>query len=130
MKRICWPKHFLYGALLALGIMLWGSAALAQTVPGRSFNTFIYSDLVTEPSTVITFEPNGTLLMDIYEGVGLYLALGGAFAGVYWAPNYDAQDDLVLLLTGAVVTDFIGGIGVALNEYRFSEIFFYFGYAE
>jgi hypothetical protein len=129
MNRICWSQRLVVCAAL-LGVALWGSSAAAQEVQGRTFKTFIYSGLVAEPSTMITFEPNGTLLMDLYDGMGLYLALGSTFTGVYWAPDFDEKDDLLLVISGAVITDFLGGIGIAFTEYQFSEIFFYVGYAE
>ena len=59
--------------LLFFGIALvFPTAAFAQGVNGRTFRIFIYSDLIEETSTRISFETNGTLLIDIYEGFGLY----------------------------------------------------------
>ena len=53
-------------------ILVYSQSAYAEGVSGRAFNTFIYSDLVTESTTVMTFETNANLLIDAYKGFCLF----------------------------------------------------------
>ena len=106
-------------------------AAAADGVSGRKFRTFIYSDLVAESTTVMSFETNGNLLIDVYKGFGLYLPLGSMLTGVFSAPNFNEnQEDLILVIAGIVITDFLYGTGLAFTDNTFREIFFFSGYAE
>ncbi len=111
--------------LLILPASSWG-----QTVSGRSFTTFIYSDLVEEATTTLSFETNGTLLISSYSGFGLYLAVGPVFAGSFSAPNFAEKSDLFLVLTGAVLSDVLSGVGLAYKDNSFYEFFLFFGYAQ
>jgi hypothetical protein len=108
---------------------LFASSAYAQQVTGKSYTTFIYSDLVEEPSTEMSFQENGSLHIDAYSGVGLYAAAGPVFAGTFSAPNFTETEDLFLMIAGAVVTDFIGGVGLAFVDGAIRDQFVFFGYA-
>jgi hypothetical protein len=71
-----------------------------------------------------------SLIIDVYDGFGLYMPLGTLFAGLYWAPNYKNKDDLFLIMNGLVVSDYIGGWGLIAHDYRFTGMFLFFGYAK
>lgn len=120
------------GAVVGLLLVLVCGAgpAAAQQISGRAFTTYIYSDLLAEPSTTVTFETNGTMLISEFNGFGLYATAGGLFAGFFSAPNYSGTDDLVLLMSGAVVGDLLGGAGVALENGGVYGGFAFFGYAQ
>jgi len=119
-------------------IVLWTGSAAAQdnSVSGRSFTAFFYSAAFPDPSTIVTFEENGILLIDSFEGFGLYLPLGNSFTAIFSAPNYtnetdpDDQDNLFLVMTGVVVSDFLSGGGVAFVNGRFFQFFIFSGYAQ
>jgi hypothetical protein len=124
-------KSFARKFFLIFGIgLFFTTAAFAQGVSGKTFKTFIYSHRIEESSTSISFETNGTLLIDIYEGFGLYQSGGNFFVGSFWAPKFNDKEDLSLFLSGVVVTDFLSGMGIAFREYKFHDIFLFLGYAE
>ena len=104
-------------------------AALADELAGHTFKTFIYSDLADESSTTLSFEANGSLLIDAFDGVGLYFNVGNIFIASFSAPNYNEKKDLVLFLNGVTVLDYLTGIGIAFVDNDFYETFFLFGYA-
>ena len=97
---------------------------------GRMFNTYIYATYADESSTDISFEENMVLLIDIYDGFGLYIPISNLFIAIYWAPDYHNKKDLFLILSGAAVSDFIAGGGIALRDYQYYGLFLFFGYAE
>ena len=129
MKMTHGARKALFSVLFFLAAMVPAGAG-AQGVSGRTFTTFIYSEMVDEASTSISFETNGTLLIDMYDGFGLYLSFGSGFAGAFSAPKYNDRDDLLLFLTGIVVADFYGGTGIAFRDADFYDVFYFFGYAE
>jgi len=100
------------------------------TVMGKSYNTYLYAAYADDSSIKISFEENMSLLIDVYDGFGLYLPLANLFFAIYWAPDYDGKKDLSLILTGAVFSDFIAGTGIALRDYQFHGLFLFFGYNE
>jgi len=93
---------------------------------GARYDIFLYNSDVG--STVISFEENMSLVIDAYDGFGLYLPIGPIFLGLYWAPNYHDEDDLILFFDGLVLADFIFGWGLALPNYTYKGIFLFFGY--
>ena len=97
---------------------------------GRKFNTYIYATYADESSTTISFEENMVLLIDIYDGFGLYLPIANLFIANYWAPDYYNRKDLFLILNGTAVLDFIAGGGIDLRDYQYYGVFLFFGYAE
>jgi len=118
------------GAVLLCCIMMWAAApAQAAGIAGSAYKTFIYSDHAEESSTIISFEENGSLLIEAFEGVGLYVSAGGMFVSNFSAPNYLEKQDLTLFLIGVVVSDFLVGTGITLVDFEFYELFFFFGYA-
>lgn len=118
------------GIVAGLVLVCRVGPAGAQQISGRAFTTYIYSDLIAEPSTTVTFETNGTMLISGFAGFGLYAAAGGVFTGFFSAPNYNDTDDLVLLLSGAVLGDLLGGAGMALENGEMYGWFGFFGYAQ
>ena len=97
---------------------------------GRKFNTYIYATYADESSTDISFEENMVLLIDIYDGFGLYLPIASLFTAIYWAPDYHNKKDLFLFISGSTVSDIIAGGGIALRDYQYYGAFLLFGYAE
>jgi hypothetical protein len=109
-------------------------AAYAQdgdgSVSGKKFKAFIYSPQADKVSISITFQENLTLLIDVYDGFGGYIPAGPAFAGIFSAPHYKKEDNLFLLLSGIMVKDFLGGVGVSLVNLEFDGPFVFFGYTD
>lgn len=100
------------------------------TVVGREYNTYIYATYAEDSSTTITFEENLALLIGAYDGFGLYLPIANLFIAVYWAPDYSNKKDLVLILNGVAISDFIAGGGIALRDYQYYGLFLFFGYSD
>ncbi len=125
---------------VVLSVFLTPGQASAQSVSGRDFNIFVYSEtgLINDVSTKIRFETNGTLLIDALDGFGAYLPLGPLFAGFFMVPDFDADDldpysskdpsDLFIVLSGVVLGDFICALNVSFVDMEFSEVFFFYGY--
>jgi hypothetical protein len=113
-------------------LLLMCRAAYAQdgnsSVSGKKFKAFIYSPQADKVSISITFQENLTMLIDVYDGFGAYVPVGPAFAGIFSAPHYKQQDNLLLFLSGIMVMDFLGGAGVSLVNFEFAGIFVFFGY--
>ena len=101
----------------------------AQELAGKQFTIFLYSQFFTEPSTTLTFDQNGVLLIEAFTGFGAYIAVGPVFAGAFSAPNTYDSSDLFLVMTGAAVGDFLGGAGMAYRNKQFEELFIFSGYA-
>ena len=125
-------RLILTAALLCLAVP---SQVLAQDgagnpLAGRIFKAFIYGTELEKASMTITFKDNGSFLIDIYDGFGLYAAVGSAFAGIYSAPNHNKTDNLFMVLTGAVITDFLAGTGAVLYNFEYSGTVVFFGYAQ
>ena len=57
-------------------------------------------------------------------------AIPDEFAGIFSAPHYKKQDNLILLLSGVMVADFLGGVGVSLVNFEFAGTFVVFGYTD
>ena len=125
---------------VVLSLFLAPGQASAQSVSGRDFNIFVYSDtgLINDASTKIRFETNGALLIDAFDGFGAYLSAGPLFAGFFMAPDFDADDldpysskdprDLFIVLSGVVIGDFICALNISFIEMEYSETFFFYGY--
>ena len=115
--------------------------ASAQSVAGRDYNIFVYSntDLFQDVSTKVRFESNGALLIDVFDGFGAYAAMSYVFAGFFMAPEFDKDDidkyssrdprDLFLVLSGVSLGDFIGCTGAAFIDFELTEAFFFYGYS-
>lgn len=101
-----------------------------NSVVGNVYNTYLYATYADDSSVEFSFEENLSLLIDIYDGFGIYLPVANLFFATYWAPDYSNKKDLSLVLTGAVITDFIAGTGIALRDYQFHGLFLFFGYKE
>jgi hypothetical protein len=120
--------------VFAFMLLLMNSSAGAAdedgSVVGKKFKAFIYSPQADKVSISITFQENLTLLIDVYDGFGVYVPAGPAFAGIFSAPRYQKEDNLLLLLSGVRVTDFLGGVGVSLVNFEFAGTFVVFGYTD
>ena len=114
-------------------LLIYRSAGAADgdgSVVGKKFKAFIYSPDADKVSISITFEENRTLLIDVYDGFGVYVPAGPAFAGIFSAPRYKNEDNLFLLLSGVLVTDFLSGVGVSLVNFEYAGTFVVFGYTD
>jgi len=115
-------------------LFLMCSAAYAQegdgSVAGKKYKAFIYSPEADKVSITITFQENLTLLIDVYDGFGVYVPAGPAFAAIFSAPRYNKEDNLFLILSGVVVTDFLSGAGVSLVNFEYAGTFVVFGYTD
>ena len=101
---------------------------------GRNFKIFIYGEIADKASATISFKENFNLLIDAYDGFGIYVPTGNVFAAIFSAPdysknNYGETNDLFLILSGAVVSDFMGAVGLAYINYEFDGVWLIFGYA-
>ena len=134
MKTKCialkWLLAQLFIIILAVPINGYADNGNEGTVVGKSYNTYLYATYADDSSIKFSFEENLSLLIDIYDGFGLYLPVANLFFAVYWAPDYSNKKDLSLILTGAVFSDFIAGTGIALRDYQFHGQFLFFGYSE
>ena len=101
--------------------------AAGNSFAGMKYTIYLYN--TDETSATMSFEANLSMLIDVYDGFGLYLPLGPTFVGLYWAPNYKKTNDLFLLMNGMMISDFIWGWGFAFPKYQFTSIFFFSGYA-
>ena len=126
-----------YLALLVIQLfclsLFTATPAYADRNPGNSFaskNYAVYLYNAEEGSTTISFEENLSLVINAYDGFGLYIPIGNLFFALYWAPKYHEEDDLLLIFNGVLVSDFIEGWGVVLPNYKFTGIFLFFGYEE
>ena len=99
-----------------------------NTFVGKKYSVYLYN--TEEGSASISFEENMSLVIDVYDGFGLYLPLANLFMAIYWSPNYHEEDDLLLIFNGMVVSDFIEGWGLVLHNYKFTGILLFFGYEE
>ena len=123
-------------ALIVFALMLLvinssaGAADEDGSVVGKKFKAFIYSPEADKVSISITFAENRTLLIDVYDGFGVYVPAGPAFAGIFSAPRYIKEDNLFLILSGVLVTDFLSGVGVSLINFEFAGTFVVFGYTD
>jgi len=118
---------------LFLLLILMPTTVLADYSPkntfvGMKYTIYLYN--TEEASTTISFRENMSLLIDAYDGFGLYLPINNIFIALYWVPNYHDNDDLFMIVNGVVVSEFIVGWGVTLPNYRFKSIFLFFGYEE
>ncbi len=115
-----------------IGLVALGAAprlSQAADVAGKSYSVFIYSQYVSEPATTITFRSDGVLLIKAYSGFGNYITYSNFVAAVFTAPEYQKYKDLFMIIAGAVVGDFIAGMGVSLTNGSLSEVFLLTGYA-
>ena len=124
LRQLIWILFF-----PACLMMTSPSAALAEDLAGRSYKTFIYSDISDEASINLSFESNGSFLIDAFDGVGLYLDMENIFIAAFSAPNFNEKKDLMLVLSGMTVVDYLTGMGIAFVDNDFHDVFFLFGYA-
>jgi hypothetical protein len=121
-------------AIAVLGLMVVIIAAAAprlagaETVTGKKYSVFIYSQYVPNPAVTITFKSDGVLLISSYSGFGKYFALTNGVAAVFSAPEYEKYKDLLMVMAGGLLGDFIYGAGVSFTNGLFSEVFFFSGY--
>ena len=99
-----------------------------NTFTGKRYSVYLYN--TEESSTSISFEENMSLVIDVYDGFGLYLPIANLFTALYWSPNYKDEDDLLLIFNGIVVSAFIEGWGSVLHNYKLTGIMLFFGYEE
>jgi len=132
MKRYCRTVNFLVIQLFLLFVLtpmtVDAGYNFANSFTGMKYNIYLYN--TEEASTTMSFEENMSLVIDVYDGFGLYLPIGNMFIALYWSPNYSDKNDLFLIFNGMVISDFIAGWGLALPNYQFTGIFFFFGYEE
>jgi len=126
-------KKSAYAAVLALAAIIISAAvpgqANAEGVTGREYSVFIYSQYFAEPASTITFKDNGVFLISAYSGFGMYLALPGSVVAVFSAPEFEQYRDLIMVMAGAVLGDFIYGTGISFVNGAFTELFLFSGYA-
>jgi len=132
MKRYCSIVKIF---VIQLFVLLWVISAplnaehnFGNTFAGKRYSVYLYN--TEEGSTSISFEENMSLVIDVYDGFGLYLPIANLFTALYWSPNYKNEDDLLLIFNGMVVSDFIEGWGLVLHNYKFTGILLFFGYEE
>jgi len=102
--------------------------AAAETVTGKKYSVFIYSQYVQEPAATITFKTSGVLLLSSHNGFGGYAAFPGGIIAVFSAPEYELNKDLFMIMSGLVLDNFLSGVGITFTNRVFSEIFFFSGY--
>jgi hypothetical protein len=117
-------------SILLIPVEGYAQDGAGGTVIGKSYNTYLYASFAEDSSIQMSFKENMSLLVDAYDGFGLYLPVANLFFAIYWAPDYDAKKDLTLIITGAVFSDFIAGSGIALRDYQFHGPFLFIGYNE
>jgi hypothetical protein len=125
-----WLLVQLFILILIVPVEGYADDGNSVTVTGKSYNTYLYASYAEDSSIQMSFEENMSLLVDVYDGFGLYLPVANFFFAIYWAPDYDGKKDLSLILSGAVFSDFIAGSGMALRDYQFHGLFLFFGYNE
>ena len=128
MKRYYQWQGLIAVIIICVVCVIPMSAHAQNSVTGKEFKTLIYAPNIEKASTIITFDASLTLLIDVYEGFGVYAPLGPTFVGFFSAPKYNKEDDLVLLISGVVVADFLSGIGISLENFQYAGIFAFFGY--
>jgi hypothetical protein len=128
MKKYYQLQKMIAVTIVCIACALPFNTYAQDSVTGKKFKTLIYDPNVDKASTTITFDENNALLIDMYEGFGVYAPLGPAFVSFFSAPKYNKEDDLVLLMSGVVVADFLSGIGISLQNFQFAGIFMFFGY--
>ena len=114
--------------VLLTALPVYADRGFVNTYVGKKYSIYLYN--TSDGSTTISFEENRSFSIDSYDGFGIYLPTGDQFLALYWAPNYQEEDDLLLIFRGKVVSDFIEGWGFALPDYQFTGIFFFLGYEE
>ena len=128
MKKYYQLQGLMAVAIICIVCVIPISANAQNSVTGKEFKTLIYAPNIEKATTTITFDENLTLLIDMYEGFGVYAPLGPTVVGFFSAPKYNKVDDLVLLISGVVVADFLSGIGISLQNFQYAGIFAFFGY--
>ena len=128
--HVKWLLVQLFIIILIVPVKGYAQDDAGGTVIGKSYNTYLYASYAEDSSIQMSFEENMSLLVDAYDGFGLYLPVANLFFAIYWAPDYDGKKDLSLIITGVVFSDFIAGSGIALRDYQFHGPFLFFGYNE
>lgn len=103
--------------------------AAAETVTGRKYSVYIYSQYVSDPATTVTFKDDGVMLMSAYSGFGMYFSSASTVVAVFSAPEVEKNKDLFMVMGGMLTGDFLSGLGITFTNYVFSEIFLFSGYA-
>lgn len=123
----------LIAGIIAVTVFTWSTSGYTYEIKpaalmGMKYTIYLYNaDL---GSTGISFEENLSLIVDAYDGFGIYLPIGTLFTAFYWAPNYNKEKDLLLIFNGAVLSDFICGWGLFLPNYSLTSLFLFFGTIE
>lgn len=120
-------NRFLIAVLLLAGIIL-PCNVYSQEITGQKFKVFIYSNTFEDSSIEISFKEGNTMLIDGYDGYGLYMTSGSFFGGFFSAPNHSEKNDLLLILSGAAIGGTIDGMGLIFIDYSFKEFFLFSGY--
>ena len=100
----------------------------ATALKGSTYTIFIYNSEIG--STSISFGEDLLFTLEAHEGVGFYLPIGSIFTALYWAPNFDEENDLFLIFNGLALADFIAGWGFSFPNYQIQSAFLFFGHAE
>lgn len=127
-RGLKWLLIQLFITTLMLPVHLYADDGNGGSVLGNSYNTYLYATYADDSSVEFSFEENLSLLIDIYDGFGIYLPVANLFFATYWAPDYSNKKDLSLILSGVVISDFIVGSGIAFRDYQFHGFFLFLGY--
>jgi len=121
-----YKKITVFLLLTITGLFAVAPQAEANNFAGMKYTIYMYN--TEETSATMSFEANLSMFIDAYDGFGIYLPVGQTFTAAYWAPNYKNTNDLFLLVTGVVASDFIGGWAFTFYNYRLTGMFLYSGY--
>lgn len=99
-----------------------------DALKGMEYTIYLYNSDIG--STRISFGENLSLIVEAYDGFGLYMPIGAFFTAFYWAPNYNKEKDLFLIFNGVALSDFISGWGLFLPNYTLTSLFLFFGNVE
>jgi hypothetical protein len=107
----------------------------AQEAPnfftGSQYKIFLYGGSIDTTTITLSFEDNYKLLLDVFDGVGLYVPAGRSFAAVFSTPNYKTTGKtLLLVLSGTAVGDFILGTGIAVLDFSLRGGVLFAGYVK
>jgi hypothetical protein len=120
-------------SLLLAGALWFSPASLAQEAPnfftGSQYKIFLYGGGIDTPAVTLSFDDSYKLLIDAFDGVGVYLPAGRSFAAVFSTPEYKTTGKtLLLMFSGTVVGDFIVGAGVAALDFALQGSVIFAGY--
>ncbi len=119
-------------ALVSLVAVMISAAApglaAAETVTGKKYSIYIYSQYVSDPAATVTFKDDGVLLLSAYSGFGMYFAFPSGVAAVFTAPEVEKNKDLFMVIGGVLLGDFLSGAGITFTNGSFAEVFLFSGY--